>query len=297
MKTRVGRSPTGLFVVVVVAAAQTALCQETVFQSGFEYAAGEPTVGTDAANLNFADGQIGEFFGTIPTGAGGQFAPELMGFENNPNGGRLLLVDRPTANGAFSAVLTKEIPTDGATVSFDVGTRRTGGGNRNKDYDIVGFDSGGNESFHLRVITKSANGAPETRLAVVSGGGTETFDLPTVAGADGDGDLLNTGAPPFTADDIANIALQLTDSGYTIDFTRDTISYTTDLLSFNDSTDMLERIEFQFAGGGSNGARTGFILDNLVVTAVPEPASVAIWSLIGLGLAGFGCYRLRRRKS
>lgn len=30
--------------------------------------------------------------------------------------------------------------------------------------------------------------------------------------------------------------------------------------------------------------------------AVPEPASIAIWSLIGLGLVGFGWYRTRRKK-
>lgn len=38
---------------------------------------------------------------------------------------------------------------------------------------------------------------------------------------------------------------------------------------------------------------------NLIVNAaavVPEPASIALWSLIGLGLAGFGCYRARRKK-
>ena len=32
------------------------------------------------------------------------------------------------------------------------------------------------------------------------------------------------------------------------------------------------------------------------LAAVPEPASIAIWSLIGLGLAGFGYYRTRRKK-
>lgn len=31
------------------------------------------------------------------------------------------------------------------------------------------------------------------------------------------------------------------------------------------------------------------------VAAVPEPASIAVWSLIGLGLAGFCYYRGRRR--
>ena len=29
---------------------------------------------------------------------------------------------------------------------------------------------------------------------------------------------------------------------------------------------------------------------------VPEPASIAIWSLIGLALTGFGYYRVRRNK-
>ena len=38
-----------------------------------------------------------------------------------------------------------------------------------------------------------------------------------------------------------------------------------------------------------------FGLQSPLATAVPEPASVAIWSLIGLGLAGFGYFRIRRK--
>ncbi len=44
--------------------------------------------------------------------------------------------------------------------------------------------------------------------------------------------------------------------------------------------------------------RTAF-LDDVVVSqlqAVPEPASITIWSLLGLGLAGFGYFRIRRKK-
>ena len=29
---------------------------------------------------------------------------------------------------------------------------------------------------------------------------------------------------------------------------------------------------------------------------IPEPASIAIWSLLGLGLSGFGYWRVRRKK-
>ena len=39
-----------------------------------------------------------------------------------------------------------------------------------------------------------------------------------------------------------------------------------------------------------------FGLAGTAVEVVPEPASIAIWSLIGLGLAGFGYSRTRRKK-
>jgi len=51
-------------------------------------------------------------------------------------------------------------------------------------------------------------------------------------------------------------------------------------------------------GGGFGDFRApvnGFQIVN-TATAIPEPTSIAIWSLIGLGLAGFGYYRMRRRK-
>ena len=38
------------------------------------------------------------------------------------------------------------------------------------------------------------------------------------------------------------------------------------------------------------------VIDVTLPAAVPEPASVAIWSLLGLGLTGFGVYRARRKK-
>lgn len=41
------------------------------------------------------------------------------------------------------------------------------------------------------------------------------------------------------------------------------------------------------------GTGTGLLL---AAAPVPEPASIAIWSLIGLALCGFGCYRFRSKK-
>ena len=39
-----------------------------------------------------------------------------------------------------------------------------------------------------------------------------------------------------------------------------------------------------------------FSIVTFTATAVPEPASVAIWSILGLALSGFGYYRARRKE-
>jgi hypothetical protein len=49
----------------------------------------------------------------------------------------------------------------------------------------------------------------------------------------------------------------------------------------------------------TDGSSFGVLLDNtdggLLAIFTPEPASIALWSLLGVGLAGFGVYRSRRR--
>jgi hypothetical protein len=118
-----------------------------VFHSDFEYAA-EPAVGTDTANLNGAIDQVGTFSGTIPgvDPGDGRFDPEVIGFDNAPNGqGRLMIFDRPIASGQFNANLASDVNLKGTTVSMDLASSRTLGNSRDKDYDIVGFDSAGNE--------------------------------------------------------------------------------------------------------------------------------------------------------
>jgi len=56
-------------------------------------------------------------------------------------------------------------------------------------------------------------------------------------------------------------------------------------------------LAFQLNNAGSSPNPTGLRVDDLVGWyRVPEPTSVATWSLIGLGLAGFGYYRTRRKR-
>ena len=49
-------------------------------------------------------------------------------------------------------------------------------------------------------------------------------------------------------------------------------------------------------GGEITNSDLVFVADLSAAAAVPEPASVAIWSLLGLGLTGFGYYRVRGKK-
>jgi len=55
----------------------------------------------------------------------------------------------------------------------------------------------------------------------------------------------------------------------------------------------LHEWEITYQGGTDNN---DVLLTNLQVTQIPEPASLAVWTLIGLGLTGFGFRRSRGKK-
>ena len=183
-------------------------------------------------------------------------------------------------------------------VSFDLGTRRTQG-NHDKDYSIVGLDSDGNEAFNLLVSAHSSTSEQE-RIAVVTGAGTTTtYDLIGTfggIGTDATQDIPNTGGTPFSEDDIANIVLNLMEDEYTLSFTRENRAYVTGAIPYNEMVSDLAQIDFLFQGGGSDGVRTGFLLDNLAVKgyvlAIPEPATMALWFC---GLLGFVAWHRKRR--
>lgn len=275
-----------------LAAVAAPAAADTVFQAGFEYTT-EPTVGNDAANLNTGMiGLIGSFSGAVPDASGtGDDADELITFDDGPAGTRLMKLDRGVADGVLTANLDETVFLDGASVSFDLATRRTAP-DRNKDYDIVGYNAGGSESFHLRVIADS----DLARLAVVTGGSTETYELISTfggTGSDTNGSLPFTSPDPTNASQIASIALALGSTGYTIDFARNNGAYTTGVIPYNGAAGGLSRIEFQYRGGDNDNVRTGFFLDNLAVegTLIPTPAALPA----GLMLMALIALRSQRR--
>ena len=287
--------------------------QGVAFRTRFEYTGGvsaEPTIGLDAANLNGANGQIGTFSGDLPFGDGNNPDPQFMGLQTHggPNqSSRILLADRPLADGSFFANLVAPISVDRAKVSVEVGTRRSAGDLQTaheKDYDIVGLDGSGNESFRLRVSAHSGDLTGEVaRLGVVSdNGSTVTWDLPTVVGDDADGDLTSD---RFRRGNIAAIDLKLESDGFTVMFENFRVnnagddlsnSYTTAKLPYNGPATELSRIEFTYAGAflvngidqdDDSSFQSGYALDNIVV-GVPEPVAGAL-VVFAAGAMLLGC--------
>jgi hypothetical protein len=279
MKSKITLSALGM---LLLATCQV-LAQDTVFFSGFEYDGLFPII-VEPVDMNGAEDQVGEWSGDeFPEGTGDiLILPDSVGIVPSPYGGNLLVVDRPTGDadgndfiGSYFADFSKSIGIVGTEVFFNVGTRRTGG-NHNKDYDIVGRDSNGEESFHLRVGTNN-NGAE--RIGVVSDGGNSVvFDLPTAVGDDQPNDLDNMGGfsvedgPGFGAE-IANVRVRLGAEGYTVDFSypeEGTSSfknaYTTSQLPYNGSATEIAQLQFTYSASPSAGVNSGYVLDNVTVT-------------------------------
>lgn len=261
--------------------------RETYFSTGFEYS-DEPFV-LEPADMNGASGQVGTWTGDteFPDAVGGDILdqPDSAGFADNPYGGRLLLIDRPGGDvevdppanftGSFFADLTDSALLLGAQVSFDVATRRTGG-NNNKDYDVVGRDSSGTESFRVRIGTNNNGGQ---RLGVVTNGGADVlFDLPTIEGEDQVEDLDNTDAFPIGLNDqLANVELTLGEGGYTIRFATNeqntgprANSYVSAPIAYNGSGVDLAQLEFTYSASDDTNFNSGFVLDNILVTGFQE---------------------------
>lgn len=282
-----------------------------VFRSGFEYSGGNPTVEMDAAALNGADDQIGTFSGNLAFGDGSN-SPNLVGFTDHggPNQfSQILYLDRPLADGSFFANMSETVPLDNTTFSFEVGTRRSRGDEVDphaKDYDIIGLDENGNESFHLRISGHSDDDGPDFPFAgermrvgfVSDDGNVVNYDLPTSVGDDADFDMDGTGGR-FDRGEIAIISLQLEDDGFVLDFegkfddNGPTRTYTTEKLDYNGSASELAQIEFTFQGAflvngvdttADSAFQVGFVLDNLLVARVPEPSSAVMVVIASGGL-------------
>lgn len=256
----------------------SAVAQETVFQASFDYAE-PPVLDGDAAALNGGIDQIGSFSGMLP-GGDGKFEPNLIGFvetiDLNPD--PMILIDRPLESGQFFADFTTPIALDGAKVAFEVALRRSSGESHVKDYDMIGLDHNGNESFHLRFSAFSGETEENDaeRIGFVSDNGqTVNYDLPTVDGEDDNGDFPQAGKPPYEPGKMGLVELTLGEDGFSVYVESELNLYTTDILSYNGDAENLSQIAFTFAGDAEDKTlRSGYVLDDIVVTG--EPVEVMV---------------------
>ena len=250
----------------------------TTFQTGFEYTAGAPVVGTDAANLNGADEQVGTWSGTVSTAINGEGGTEVFSFQD-VSGDQFLLTDNPGETAIFDAVFTNPVTIDSGRVSLDLAHRRSIG-DQGKDLEVVGLDSLGQESFHL-VVSGNSGGVTRARLGIrtLNDEGTTIFDLPTAIGEDSPGDL-----PFFTGiqeNGFGTVNIAMEQDGYVITFSRGGFIYTTEMLDFNGTPVDLSRLRFIVPGSPNVDDRGGLWLNDIQVrgiTTAPAPQRLTIIS-------------------
>lgn len=242
------------------------------FSTGFEYIDGAPIVGTDAANLNGADDQIGRWSGTVPTAIDSVGGTEFLSFGDS-FGDQFLAADRPGEPASFDAKFSNPVTLEYGRVSFEVGIGRTIG-TQEKDLQIVGLDSLGEEAFHL-VLSARTNTTTRGRIGVLTTDDPENvlFDLPTAIGEDSPGALtfFNGGQANATA----NVAITLAEDGYVLTFSKEEVIYVTQKLAFNGAPLDLTSIRFIVPGSPDNGnVRGGLWLNDIEARGIiTTPAS------------------------
>ncbi|MDB4436114.1 hypothetical protein N9139_01420 [Akkermansiaceae bacterium] len=242
------------------------------FSTGFEYTDGAPVAGTDAANINGADGQIGSWSGSVPEAIGGFGGTEFLSF-GDALGDQFLVADRPSETASFDAKFSSPVTLEFGRVSFELGIGRTVG-TQNKDLEIIGLDSLGEEAFHL-VVSGRSSGTTSGRIGVLTADDPENvlFDLPTVIGEDSSGALTFFSGVQENAS--GRVAITLAEDGYVLTFSKEEVIYVTQKLSFNGAPVDLTSIRFTVPGSPDDGNfRGGLWLNDVNARGVTTaPAS------------------------
>ena len=242
----------------------SALSQNIVFHSGFEYPNGElPTVELDAAALNGAIEQVGTWSGELPT-ALGDGAPNAT-FFREINDNHFLIIDRPEAPFALVGAFTEAVPLAGTRVTYRFSVKRTGG--HNKDSHVVGLDAEGNESFHIVASSENNTEGEKNRLGIEANGGEKIWDFDAVEGEDNDGDFPFNNSLGNT-NNVGTVVLDLMEEGYamTVSKGEGNFLFKTGLLPYNSTeANSMASIEIRVNGGGT-GVSTGMWLDKVTVS-------------------------------
>lgn len=180
-----------------------------------------------------------------------------------------------------AAVLSQTGSTEAQVMLQYVQDNKTMTGADTLQFDLDWTGTGGDVDLNLYVFGWDADDPRiDSQNGNVNSG--DEFDIEGATRLDG-----QTGDNPLTliADGVAQIA------GLTEGDGPETLEIPIDFGATG-----FDFVGVSFYGENQDGA---FIVDNVqfgsAIAVVPEPTSIAIWSLIGFGLAGFGFRRYRRR--
>ena len=195
-----------------------------------------------------------------------------IGWANNALGDNVAVFETtaPIEAGSGGTALTAEIASGGFSFTHTLGKFRISATDADPSQFADGADNGGD-------LGAASIWTVLDPISVVSDNAGTTFMI------NPDGSILAGGSPA---------AFEL----YSVEFE----TMLDDITGFR--LEALEDGTLPFDGPGRATGNGNFVVQEFSVfqsqiqaQAVPEPASVAIWSLIGIGLAGFGYYRLRRK--
>lgn len=195
------------------------------------------------------------------------------------NGNNVLNVDRGSYDYDLGSFLAA--PMGGVELSYDTYIQRTAGSANAKKNFFFGTDSDGDEVFRLVLTTDGSANPTNGRLKYVDAGGTEIIIL--------DG-LNSEGGNGIHEERLQNVRLVFNPTGYDI--------YIEDVLWVTDaeyrtafgSLDGLAMLTLD-GTGSADGNASGAFYDNILVTAIPEPATIS------LGIFGVAGLLMRRRRS
>ena len=192
-----------------------------------------------------------------------------VGWANNGEGDNVAVFETtaPISVHPFGSNLTAELFAGGFTASHTLASFRISATTADQSLFADGADNSG-------LIGPDEIWTVLDPISIVSDNPTSTFTI------NPDGSILAGGTPG---------QYEL----YTIDFATNL----TDITGFR--LEAFEDPSLPFNGPGFASGNGNFVVREFSVfqsALAPEPASIAIWSLIGMALAGFGCYRARRNK-